>query len=206
MVDCSPRTTFDELILFLVRWARVVYLVDPVYGSAISGLTCVVVDLHTNNESVIVIHEYIQLMKKLVVAGDGGDTFFPLFFVLQTQTLDQARLAVAEKARAKANESKADGERPWVKKLKVIPTNVTKNLWPTPVVRRVSDKAAIMEAGVTMTDEQIKLSSCHGWNNGTACSKLSPEGECYFSHVCNVCLSSVHGRSACPKRSAKKLE
>ena len=141
------------------------------------------------------------------MAGEGGDTFFPLFFVLQTQTLEQARLAVAEKARAKANENKADGERPWVpKKLKVIPTKVhgvKSNLWPTPVVR---DKAAIMESGVTMSDEQIKPSSCHGWNNGTACSKLSPEGKCYFFHVCNVCLSSVHGRSSCLKRSAKKNE
>jgi hypothetical protein len=207
MVDCSPRTTFDELVLFLVRWARVVYLVDPVYGSAISGLTCVVVDLHISNEPVMVIHEYIQLMKKLVVAGDGGDTFFPLFFVLQMQTLEQARLAVAEKARAKANENKPDGERPWVKKLKVIPTKIPKNTWAAPAVRPDRrDKAAIMEAGVSMSEDQIKLSSCHGWNNGTACSKLSPEGKCFFSHVCNVCLSSSHGRSSCPKKSAKKLE
>ena len=203
MVDCSSRTTFDELILFLIRWARVVYLVDPVYGSAISGLTCVVVDLHTSNESVVVIHEYIQLMKKLVVAGEGGDTFFPLFFVLQTQTLEQARLAVAEKTRAKANEDKGDAERPWVKKLKVTPVKVPKGTWPTSIARR-DKQLAIMDNGVTMSDEQIKLSSCHGWNNGTACSKLSQDGKCFFSHVCNVCFSTEHGRSACPKRSAKK--
>ena len=168
-----------------------VYLVDPVYGSAISGLTCVVVDFHASNESVIVIHEYIQLMKKLVVAGEGGDTFFPLFFVLQTQTLEQARLAVAEKARAKANESKADGERPWVpKKLKVIPIKVhgvKNNLRPTPVVH---DKAAIMESGVTMSDEHIKMKSCHGWSNGTTCSKFSPEGKCIF-FSCVQCLFVV---------------
>ena len=204
MVDCSSHTTFDELILFLIRWARVVYLVDPVYGSAISGLTCVVVDLHTSNESVVVIHEYIQLMKKLVVAGEGGDTFFPLFFVLQSQTLDQARLAVAEKSRAKANESKGDGDRPWAKKPKVTPVKIAKSIWPTPVARRDKATLAIMEDGVSMSEEQIKLTSCHGWNNGTACSKLSPEGKCFFSHVCNVCLSTVHGRSSCPKRSAKK--
>jgi len=201
MVDCSSRTTFDELIVFLIRWARVVYLVDPVYGSAISGLTCVVVDLHTSNESVVVIHEYIQLMKKLVVAGDGGDVFFPLFFVLQTQTLEQARLAVAEKARAKVIENKEDGGNPWVRKPKVIPTKVPKNIFPAV---RPDKQLTIMENGVSMSEEQIKLSSCHGWNNGTACSKLSSEGKCFFSHVCNVCLSTVHGRSTCPKRSAKK--
>ena len=204
MLDCSSRTTFDELSLFLIRWARVVYLVDPVYGSAISGLTCVAIDLHASNESVIVIHEYIQLMKKLVVAGEGGDTFFPLFFVLQTQTLEQARLAVAEKARAKANESKTVGdEKPWLgKKPKVYPGKIH-GLKANVILH---DKAAIMEAGASMSEEQIKMSSCHGWNNGTACSKLSPEGKCYFSHVCNVCLSSSHGRTTCPKRVAKKHE
>ena len=205
MVDCSPHTTFDELMLFLVRWARVVNLVDPVYGSAISGLTCVVIELHANRESVIVIHEYIQIMKKLVTAGEGGDVFFPSFFTLQPQTLEQARLAVAEKARTKASENKAGVELGpgWIPKGKPkgLPKGLVKPTWAAPVGR---DKAAIMEAGVTMTDEQIKSSSCHGWNNGTACSKLSPEGNCYFSHVCNVCLSSKHGRSACPKRSAKK--
>jgi len=76
--------------------------------------------------------------------------------------------------------------------------------WATPVVRDQREKAAIMEAGVVITDEQLKASSCHGWNNGTACSKLSAEGNCHFSHVCNVCLSTKHGRLACPKISAKK--
>ena len=84
LVDVSPHTTFNELVMFLVRWARVVYLVDPVYGSAINGLTCVVIELHTNREPVIVIHEYIQIMKKLVTAASGGETFYPLFFILQT--------------------------------------------------------------------------------------------------------------------------
>ena len=92
-------------------------------------------------------------MKKLVVAGEGGDTFFPLFFVLQTQILVQARL-VAEKARVKANESKTgvEGVPTWIpKKQKVIPKihGVKGNPWPAPVSR---DKAAIMEAGVTMSD------------------------------------------------------
>ena len=146
-------------------------------------------------------------MKKLVSAGGGGETFYPLFFILQTQTLEQARMAATEKARAKDPESKPLVEEvpTWTPKTKLkgkLQLQGIKGIpWATPVVR---GKAVIMEAGVTMSDEQLKSSSCHGWNNGTACSKLSPEGNCYFSHVCNVCVSTKHGRSACPKRAKKE--
>ncbi len=116
-----------------------------------------------------------------------------------------AKVTVGKKL--EANESKADGERPWVpKKLKVISVKVhgvKGNIRPTPVLR---DMASIMGSGVFMSDEQIKLSSCHGWNNGDGLLQLSPERKCYFSHVCNVGLSTTHRRSNCPKRSAKKIE
>ena len=208
MVDCSSQTTFNEIMKFLVQWARIVYLVDPVYGAAISGLTCVVIGLRTNNESVIVIHEYIQLMKKLVVSGDGETNFYPLFFVLQTQTLEQAKKSVIEKARVKPTETKAAEVE------EVVPRPPKKQwgrgqglgskgtAWGAAPDGR--DKGAIMAAGATMSDHEMKASSCHGWNNGTACTKLSPEGKCFFIHVCNVCLSSNHGRSACPKRAKKE--
>ena len=206
LIDVSSHTTFNELVLFMVRWSRVVYLVDPVYGSAINGLTCVAIEMHTNRESVMVIHEYVQIMKKLVTGDGGGETFYPLFFILQMQTLEQARLAVAEKARAKETESKPLAvEAPtWTPKtkLKGVPKIQGKALsWAAPVGR---EKAAIMDVGATMSDAQLKSSSCHGWNNGTACSKLSPEGNCFFAHVCNVCLSTKHGRSQCSKRPGKK--
>ena len=191
----------------MVRWSRMVYLVDPVYGSAINGLTCVVIEMHTDREPVMVIHEYIQIMKKLVSAGGGGETFYPLFFILQSQTLEQARLAVTEKARAKDPESKPLVEEvpPWTPKIKLKGKPQLQGIKGTPWTTPVGcEKAAIMEAGATMSDEQLKSSSCHGWNNGTACSKLSAEENCFFAHVCNVCLSTKHGRSQCPKRSAKK--
>lgn len=213
LVECSPHTTFNDIILFLVRWARIVNLVDPVYGSAISGLTCVVVDLHTSRESIMVIHEYVQLMRKLVAAGSSGETFFPLFFVLQTQTLDQARLAVAEKARVKAGEAKTipDGGLSWQQKqvlqrqqqllLKGIPKSGAGKAGLLPNTR---DKLAITDVGFVMPEDTVRISSCHDFNNGTTCRKTVEKGRCNFPHVCNICMSSDHGRSTCPKRTAKK--
>jgi len=97
-----------------------------------------------------------------------------------------AKVTVGKKL--EANESKADEERPWVpKKLKVISVKVhgvKGNIRPTPVLR---DMASIMGSGVFMSDEQIKLSSCHGWNNGGGLLQIVTRKEMLF-FSCVQCL------------------
>ena len=190
LVECSSRTTFPELALYMTRWARVVNLVDAVYGSAINGLTCVAIELHIGGEAVMVIYEYIQILKKL--SNDGGEHFYSLFFTLQSVHLQSARHAVSEKARVKAATEPSVPTPPPPPKTAPAGSSRPKNPKPW-----VGGQHRLTENPLTPQEQRDK--SCHGYNYGNPCSEIP----CKFPHVCKICLSTSHGKHQCDKKAKR---